>query len=165
MFSAREETIIGIKIECEESNMFPYELHLYQKEELEQNPRQVIEKVLGHENSPGSVEAIDGDLNTRWNTESQHEGQVFDVMLTEATEISGIQLDTGFWPDDYPRNLRIFLSEDGENFREVSYDTRDWKIYLFEKTRVKQIRLITGVQPEPVQNDWSISEVLVLTEE
>jgi hypothetical protein len=51
---------------------------------------------------------IDGDLETRWETEGrQRPGQWVRITLAEPATISRLELDVGMWSGDYPRGIRI----------------------------------------------------------
>ena len=68
--------------------------------------------------------ALDGDSTTRWHTPGdQRPGQWLAVDLGQAQRIHGVSLDTGPWPKDYPRGLRV----------EVSRDSRAWTL-VHERT-------------------------------
>jgi F5/8 type C domain len=65
--------------------------------------------------SPGN--AIDGNLSTRWSTDSlQASGQWFQVDMHSAKAIFKIVLDTTPSPNDYPRGYQVNLSNDGSNW-------------------------------------------------
>jgi fibronectin type 3 domain-containing protein len=65
--------------------------------------------------SPGN--AIDGNLSTRWSTDSfLTNGQWFQVDMRSAKTIFKIVLDTTPSPNDYPRGYQVNLSNDGSNW-------------------------------------------------
>lgn len=70
-------------------------------------------------------------------------------------------MDPGQWKTDYPRKLRIFISEDGQSYGEVNADSTENIEYFFEAVKCQYIRLITGDTQEVLENDWTISEVAV----
>jgi hypothetical protein len=60
--------------------------------------------------------AIDGDPNTHWTSgTSQVPGMWFELDMLQAQAFFAIEL-TCLTNDDYPRSLRVLLSEDGQNF-------------------------------------------------
>ncbi|MBX7208860.1 MAG: discoidin domain-containing protein [Verrucomicrobiaceae bacterium] len=58
--------------------------------------------------------AIDGDISTRWDTHTpQKPGMWVQIELPQATDITGLYLDTGSSRNDWPRGWKIELSQDG----------------------------------------------------
>ncbi len=71
-------------------------------------------KVTASHNSAGAGAAIDGKLDSRFDTKvSQTPGMWFQIELPEETAISAIQLDAGKSVNDYPRGYEVILSADG----------------------------------------------------
>ncbi|MGD8331940.1 MAG: discoidin domain-containing protein [Acidobacteriota bacterium] len=68
--------------------------------------------------------AIDGDLTTRWHSETQRRGDTFTVDLGTVAPIGGIVLRLGRYPHDYPRGWRVEGSIDGEEWWRVGRDLR-----------------------------------------
>ncbi len=61
--------------------------------------------------------AFDGNLNTRYETSTpQVPGMWFQVELPQASELSGIHLDSAKSPSDYPRGYKVELSDDGKTW-------------------------------------------------
>ena len=64
--------------------------------------------------------------------------------------------------EDYPRQLRVFLSADNETWTEVPvYNTRS-SVYYFENTSCRYIRLLTGDPGEEPDCKWAIAELELL---
>ena len=135
--------------------------------ELSVPQSQMIERVSGHQNPVASANAIDGNLLTRWQTdEVQKEGIAFDIVLKEVHSLSGIRLDTGEAANEYPRKLRIFVTEDEASWTEVQAETADHMLFTFPQTNVKMIRLLTGnMDGMDVQDRWSIYEITLMQPE
>ncbi len=125
---------------------------------------QIVERVSGHENPVASVNTIDGNLLTRWQSEDvQKEGIAFDIVLNDVYTLSGIRLDTGESPNEYPRKLRIFVTADEVNWTEVEAETADQILFTFPESEVKMIRLLTGnMDGMDVQDRWSIYEITLM---
>ena len=124
----------------------------------------MIERVTGHENSVASEQAVDGSMMSRWQSEDvQRQGIAFDIVLNDVYLLSGIRLDTGDAPNEYPRALRIFVSEDDVEWEELSVESRDQILFTFPDTNAKTIRLITGnMDGMDVQDRWSIYEISLM---
>ncbi len=125
---------------------------------------QMIERVTGHENSVASEQAVDGSMMSRWQSEDvQRQGIAFDIVLNDVYLLSGIRLDTGDAPNEYPRALRIFVSKDDVEWEELSVESRDQVLFTFPDTEAKTIRLITGnMDGLDVRERWSIYEITLM---
>ena len=122
-----------------------------------------IERVAGHENPLLSMDALDKNSYTRWETEnSQQAGQAYDIVLNNLYEISGVRLEYGVDGEDYPRQLRVFLSADNETWTEAVVYTEDNIEYYFENTSCRYIRLMTGDPGEELECKWAIAELELL---
>ena len=124
----------------------------------------MIERVTGHENSVASEQAVDGSMMSRWQSEDvQRQGIAFDIVLNDVYLLSGIRLDTGDAPNEYPRALRIFVSKDDVEWEELSVGSRDQVLFTFPDTEAKTIRLITGnMDGLDVRERWSIYEITLM---
>ena len=154
------EHLVGIKVVGVGERIT---LNIYQnraEEDAITHPQSIV-RVLGHENSPDSEYAIDNNPKTNWHSNTQHPDIVFDIELDSIYHVSGLRLDPGQWKTDYPRKLRIFISEDGQSYGEVNADSTENIEYFFEAVKCQYIRLITGDTQEVLENDWTISEVAV----
>ena len=125
---------------------------------------QMIERVTGHENSVASEQAVDGSMMSRWQSEDvQRQGIAFDIVLNDVYLLSGIRLDTGDAPNEYPRALRIFVSKDDVEWEELSVESRDQVLFTFPDTEARTIRLITGnMDGLDVRERWSIYEITLM---
>ena len=75
-------------------------------------------------NSADAFSAIDGNANTRWTTtQTQRDGQFFQVDLGSTTAISRVVLDTSNSPNDFPRDYEVSISTDGSNFTTIADGT------------------------------------------
>lgn len=141
-------------------------LRIYQNRvsdnDIVEHPQHIV-KVLGHEGSPESANAIDGDMRTDWHSGIQRPDIVFDIELDNTYMVSGLRLDPGEKTQDYPRALRMFISLDGQNYTEMKPETDDNLEFFIEPAACRYIRLITGETQESLENDWTICEVSVYT--
>ena len=69
-------------------------------------------------NSNDLYNAIDDDLNSRWTTTSQtqRDGQFFEIDLNTATSFDRIVLNSAKSDDDQPRAYEVYVSNDGNNW-------------------------------------------------
>jgi hypothetical protein len=68
-------------------------------------------------NAATAVNALDGNLATRWDTQAaQTNGQSITVDMKSPQTFSQITLDAGSSTNDYPRGYQVFISNDGVNF-------------------------------------------------
>jgi mono/diheme cytochrome c family protein len=122
-------------------------------------------KLTASNNEKETAKAIDGDIATRWDSRKpQTPDMWFQIDLPEATDISGLVLDTGKSHNDYPRQYKIELSLNGSEWEKpVLQDKGDAGAieYLFAKpAKSKSIRISqTG---EVKGTYWSIHELEVL---
>ncbi len=112
-----------------------------------------------------AVYMVDGENETRWTSgQAQQPGISVQFALTDTFTISGVHVDTGNTGDDYPRNLRIYVSRDGENWTDVQARAEDQETYLFQPAECSYVKLELGTWEEPVENNWSVFELDLLTE-
>ena len=117
---------------------------------------------------------VDGDVKTRWESGPQGAGMRVDVDLGSVQTVQGVDLTLGRFVEDFPREMAIEVSEDGQQFREVWRGTSAGRAvvaasdiggtvpmrYRFEpeKARVVRLRL--------TENDdiyfWSIAEMKIV---
>lgn len=64
--------------------------------------------------------AVDGSMETRWESGPQKSGYSFEVDLGSVEVINGIALQLGRFSDDYPRGYLAEVSTDGVAWREVA---------------------------------------------
>jgi mono/diheme cytochrome c family protein len=108
--------------------------------------------------------AVDGNLLTRYNTgRPQASGMWVQVELPEATEIAGIELNSGTSTNDFPRGYKVELSTDGVKWllalvTEHSSALRNQ--ILFPPITAKFVRVtLTASDPNFT---WSIHEMQIL---
>ncbi len=121
-------------------------------------------KLTASHNPAGLRAAIDGNLNTRYDTRApQTPGMWVQIELPEPTEIAGVELDAGNSILDYPRGYMVQLSNDGTTWQPPVADghtTAARNQILFSPATAKFIRITqTGSSPT---NPWSICELQVL---
>ena len=103
--------------------------------------------------------AMDADGGTRWTTPAQQAGMHVVLELKEEMEISGVQLELKESPWDYPRNLQISVSMDGENWERLDTVTDNNEIFRFEPNVCRYLKLELGETQEDVKSNWSIYEL------
>ena len=106
---------------------------------------------------------VDGNGGTRWTTPHQQPGMYFDVILDDSRLVSGAILDLGESPWDYPRNLQIYRSMDGEQWEELVVTAVDDETYQFAPTECRYLRFELGETQEDVDSNWSVYELKLLT--
>jgi len=75
--------------------------------------------VTASHNPSVAQQAVDGDMNTRYDTGSyQAPGQWFQIELPEETKVNALELDAAASAYDYPRGYQVQLSSDGQNWSE-----------------------------------------------
>jgi mono/diheme cytochrome c family protein/glucose/arabinose dehydrogenase len=121
---------------------------------------------LNASHNPGGLPlAIDGNVNTRWETKiSQSTGMWVRVELPQTTEISGLVLDASKSPRDFPRGYRVEVSNDGVSWaKTVATGRGDSAVTEINFTPVKT-KFIRITQTGSVAGlFWSIHELKVLT--
>ena len=122
-------------------------------------------KLTTSHNDKEVAKAIDRDITTRWDTRKQQSPDMwFQIDLPEATDITGLTLDTGKSRGDYPRQFKIELSANGSEWEkpQVQGNGEAGVIdYLFTKpTKAKSIRI--SQLGEAKGTFWSIHELEVL---
>ncbi len=120
----------------------------------------LVERLVSHETGSAAERAMDGDPNTCWSSgKPQEDGRaVFDIMLSETTQLRGIWLSVGDAYDDYPRSLKIFATPDGESWEELNTESTADIYFSFDAVPVKALRLIADEAPG-VKSNWSIAEI------
>ncbi len=106
--------------------------------------------------------AIDGDLNTRWDTQGVQAApqQYFQVDMKSARTFNRISLDSGGALGDYPRGYTVYVSTDGLNWGDapvaMGYGYGSATSITLPQQTARYIRINqTGIAP---WNWWSISE-------
>ena len=82
------------------------------------------------------------------------------VTLDDAYSLCGVTLETGESPWDYPRELKILGSVDGEEWTEIPYTTIDNDEYTFAPVKCRYLKLEVGAAE---RTDWSIYELSLFT--
>ena len=111
---------------------------------------------------------IDRDVGSRWGSgEPQKPGMEVSVRFNRSTLVSGIELDTGFWPQDAPSSI-VVEAEGANGQRCVLFDSRVneilqeprrvWKLF-FPPQYVRHLRFYQMGEKEVF--DWSIAELSV----
>lgn len=118
--------------------------------------------------------AVDGDIETMWSsTHYQVPGMYVQLDLCKAYTVSKIELRTGANIYDYPREIEIEISQDGENWEKINAWKRAslfyWSgtyllknqeksiVYSFKPVSTRHIRIILS-KKHPIFN-WSISSI------
>jgi hypothetical protein len=78
--------------------------------------------------------------------------------------LTGAVLELGNSPWDYPKNLIIYVSEDGEAWTDVSAVQVDNETYSFEPVTGRYIRFEIGSIEKQGESHWSVYELRLLTE-
>jgi mono/diheme cytochrome c family protein len=74
-------------------------------------------KLTASHNAKDLARAIDGDIETRWDTHKPQSSDMWlQIELPAETDISGLTLDTGKSRGDWPREYRIELSKNGSEW-------------------------------------------------
>jgi hypothetical protein len=117
--------------------------------------------------------AIDGNIQTRWETGHQKMGDYFELDLGQVHPVGGISFKLGDKPHDYPRGYRIELSLDGQTWTEVIekkltrlpikalLKPKDLSVYIhIPRQDVRYVRITNTGKHEVYY--WSIFEIEVL---
>ena len=109
--------------------------------------------------------AFDNDITTRW-SKGQKPGTTYQIELREPMTIREMQLVLGDSNYDWARALQIFVSEDGENWQEISFTGRLNADILFDKAaECRYVQLRLGGTEEEIKNNWSIHEIVLYEQE
>ena len=82
-------------------------------------PRLEIAAVTANVNDELTGAVLDGDLKTRWHTGPQNPGYSITADLGASRLLGAVVAQLGGFTLDFPRRLRVAISDDGENWREV----------------------------------------------
>jgi hypothetical protein len=129
--------------------------------------------VLTNVNEDRAGAAVDGSLESRWESGPQERGQFFQVDLGSIEAVEGISLSLGKYAEDYPRGYAIEVSPDGLVWQEVARQENirlPLTAYLkprslpleitFSRVEARYLR-VTNLGEDPVFS-WSICEFDVL---
>ena len=164
--------IYGVKI-CHEDTVKPVRLmlNLYRRFYEEYNtadftvnsPFEVV--AASHQHELQSAEyAVDNDSFTGWSGGYQEEGMVFAFTMKDVHRLSGIALTEETEWYNYPQNLRIFVSNDELNWSELEYTLGGTSVFSFPPVECRYVRMVIGPQSSPVENHWTIREILLFEE-
>ena len=118
-------------------------------------------KVSASNNSGNAKQAIDGKIDTRWDTaETQKPGQWFLIDLGSERTIEEITLDSSRSSGDYPRGYEVYFSFDGSGWGTPAIAGKGDKPVLTLSIPSKSARFIKIVQTGSVDGlYWSIHEL------
>ncbi|HEY5181180.1 MAG TPA: discoidin domain-containing protein [Dermatophilaceae bacterium] len=106
--------------------------------------------------------ALDGNLSTRWSSgQAQTPGQWFQVDMARVQSVNEVALDAGPSTGDYPRQLRVLTSTDGQSWRDVGASPAPSGPVGVVTFPVQQARYIRLVGAGSTGNWWSIAELQV----
>lgn len=108
---------------------------------------------------------IDGDLSTRWDSgKNMTSGEMVQIDMGSSHSLEAIEMDTSKSPYDYPRIYNIYVSEDGQNWQQITSGRgrKDVSMYPFAQTRGRYVRI---VQTGTGGNFWSIHELQIYSRE
>ena len=120
-------------------------------------------KLSASHNQAKCVAAIDGDIDTRWDTgTSQVPGMWFQIELPEETEIAGLMLNSAKSGGDYPRGYKVQVIKEGKPWGKPIAEgkgTHGITELEFAPVKAKAIRITqTGSQDGTF---WSIHELML----
>ena len=151
-------------LNCGEFHMYVYRIGMQEEQVLDCRS---FEKVQVNVNPTEGILAADGDSSTRWNSgEPQRAGMAIDIVLDQVYPVTGFQLELFFY-EDHPRRLKIYTSEDGENWTERQAASAGQVEFTFPSpVSCKNIRLMLEEPEEDEERwNWSVYEILVFAEE
>jgi hypothetical protein len=105
--------------------------------------------------------AIDGDRRTRWDTgKHQASGEAYQIDFGSAHSIEAINLNNTLSPYDYARGYEVYVSDNGNNWRQVASGRGRKEMTTIELPPVVT-RYVKIVQTGSGGNYWSIHEIQV----
>ena len=109
-------------------------------------------------NSANAWRAIDGDLNTAWESnQSQASGQWFQVDLGELKSINGITIAQD--NTNFAKNWKIELSADGSNWAQIAANTNETQSTISVRFSAGNYRYAKMSITASDSAQWSIKEV------
>ncbi|HEX3800507.1 MAG TPA: discoidin domain-containing protein [Verrucomicrobiae bacterium] len=136
------------------------------EEELDACVPQVITshtgwKATASDHSASAPLALDGDINTRFTTDApQKPGMWYQIELPQTTLITGMRLTAGSSSNDYPRDYKVQLSNDGKSWGEPVSEGRGTRATTeigFKPAEAKFIRITQTGSVDGLS--WSIHEL------
>jgi mono/diheme cytochrome c family protein len=122
-------------------------------------------KVSASDNSGSAALAIDGKLNTRFDTaRAQAPGMWYQIELPKPVAVSGLLLDAGESINDYPRGYQVEISGDGVTWGQpVATGKGDGPIteIRFPPSKGRFIKIVQTGSTDGLW--WSIHELNILT--
>ena len=121
-------------------------------------------KLASSHNAADLPLAVDGNLDTRYETKtSQEPGMFVQIELPEKTEICGVQWDAGSSIHEYPRSYKVQVSDDGISFETTLNEGSTAAVFnqiFFQPVNTRFIRITqTGLDPV---HPWAIHELNLL---
>lgn len=104
--------------------------------------------------------AVDNDDTTRWTSGTLEEGMTFSFTMKEEHVLSKIAMTLRSDLLDYPQDLKIYVSQDQEDWTEIEYNYEQNGMYTFEPVACKYVQLVIGDVEEDAPN-WTIRELLL----
>lgn len=150
-------------LNCGEFHIYVYRIGVQKEQVLDYRS---FEKVQTNVNPTEGGLAADGDVSTRWNSgEPQRAGMALDIVLDQVYPVTGFRLDLFFY-EDHPRHLKIYTSEDGENWTEQQADSVGQVEFSFPSPiSCKNIRLmLEEAEDDQERWNWSVYEILVFAD-
>jgi hypothetical protein len=121
-------------------------------------------KVVANANNSAAPLAIDGNLETRYDTRTaQAPGQWYQVELPEETTITSLKLEYAKSKGDFPRGYKLEFSLDGKKWDKIAEGKgQDGMLEIdFAPTKTKFVKITqTGTQAGTF---WSIHELNILS--
>lgn len=151
-------------LNCGEFHIYVYRIASQKEQVLDYRS---FEKVQANVNQAEGILAADGALSTRWNSgEPQRAGMALDIVLDQVYPVTGFQLGLFFY-EDHPRCLRIYTSEDGENWTERQAVSAGQVEFTFSlPVSCKNIRLMLEEPEDDGERwNWSVHEIIVFAKE
>lgn len=121
-----------------------------------------------------SLQAIDEDVGTRWRSaRPQAPGMYFKINLKNPASLGGLRYYLGSWPQDFPRSLRIEVTDaSGRNhlvmsdrqYRSLRYLANDNDFQVFFNVQ-DAVSVTLHQEGSDAVFDWSIAEIDLLKAE
>lgn len=127
-----------------------------------QDTKEAVEDLTASDGSDTVWELLDHDPDTRWcSKEPMHAGMHLKVKVRSKQEVLGFHLDTGSMVWESARGIKIYGSDAGENWEELSYRYSSASDYLLDQPQYYQYYRIeqTGADDTVV---WSVAEFGIL---
>lgn len=146
------ETEVWIRVEC-----------LAMGENIQEiRPSGPIETITTCDNEYQAPFIYDNSYETWWESGRQRKDLYLEITLREELPVSGVYLCYGekWW--DYPRDLRLEVSLDGEVWTEVLLSTEDTQYYFCKEIPARYMRLRIGSEDEEIPSNWSVFDLKIM---